>query len=187
VSSSQTWAPGLGGPAAWMRSYIGCSVVASDPSPEAVAGAHRLFGLVTVQATAASAPFAVDGFDAVLLLGVLSVVDDWTSVVREARRISRRVGVLEYCSASAETLCVGGSRFPTADGLAAELATAWDEVRVLRVDEPSPASWDRAAERAHDGVQQPNSEREVVDAIESGKLVAYALVGRQVEQLSARR
>lgn len=169
---------GLGGPAAWMRSYIGCSVIASDPSPAAVAGAHQLFGLVTVQATAASTPFAVDGFDAVMLLGVLSVVDDRTSVVREARRVGRRVGVLDYCSASTETLCVGGSRFPSIDELTSELASAWDQVSVMRVDGPTPASWDRAAERAHDGVPQPSSEREVVDAIEAGRLVAHALVGR---------
>lgn len=169
---------GLGGPAAWMRSYIGCSVIASDPSPAAVAGAHQLFGLVTVQATAASTPFAAEGFDAVMLLGVLSVVEDRASVVREARRVGRRVGVLDYCSASEETLHVGGSRFPSLDELRAELSSAWDQVSVVRVDHPTPASWKRAAERAHDGVPLPSSEREVVSAIETGRLVAHALVGR---------
>lgn len=88
---------------------------------------------VTVQATAASTPFAVDGFDAVMLLGVLSVVDDRTSVVREARRLGRLVGVLDYCSASSETLCVAGSRFPSVDELTAEMASAWEQVSVMRV------------------------------------------------------
>ena len=87
-----------------------------------------------------------------MLLGVLSVVDDRTSVVREARRLGRLVGVLDYCSASAETLCVAGSRFPSVDELTAEMASAWEQVSVMRVDEPTPAPWDRAAERAHDGV-----------------------------------
>ena len=169
---------GLGGPAAWMRSRVRCSVVASDPSPTAAAGAQELFGLATVRATAGSAPFATGAFDAVLLLGVLSVVDDRASVVREARRIGRGVGILDYCSTSAEDLRVGGSRFPTAEELAAETRSAWEHIRVMRIDEPTPESWVRAAERAHAGVPRPSSEVEVVDAIEAGRLVAYALVGR---------
>ena len=168
---------GLGGPAAWMRAHLGCSVVASDPSPTAAAGAHELFGLMTVQATAAATPFVSGGFGAVLLLGVLSVVDDRAAVMCEARRIGRSVGILDYCSASAETAHVGGSRFPTADELAAEMESAWGRIRVTRVDEPSPASWVEAAERAHAGVPRPSSEVDVVDAIESGRLVAHAMVG----------
>ena len=169
---------GLGGPAAWMRSHRQCHVVASDPSPTATAGAHELFGLAAVQATAGSAPFVTGTFDAVLLLGVLSVVDDRASVVREARRIGRAVGILDYCSASTEPVRVGGSRFTTADELTAETRSAWTEVRVMRITEPSPASWVRAAEHAQAGVRRPSSEVEVVDAIEAGRLVAYALVGR---------
>jgi SAM-dependent methyltransferase len=161
-----------------MRSQIGCRVIAADPSPAAVSGTCRLFGLPAVRATAASAPFADDAFDAVLLLGVLSVVDDRTSVIREARRIGRAVGVLDYCSTSTETLCVGGSRFPSPEALTAEVASTWPEVIVRRVDEPTPPAWDRAGERAHAGVARPRSERDVVDAIESGRLVPHALVGR---------
>lgn len=169
---------GLGGPAAWMRSHVGCGVVAADPSQAAVGGARRLFGLMAVQATAASAPFLGDGFDAVLLLGVLSVVDDRAAVIREARRIGRRVGVLDYCSTNADTVRAGGSRFPPAQVLAADLASVWADVRVKRVDEPAPAAWTRAAEQAHAGVPRPKSERDVADAIEAGRLLPYALVGR---------
>ncbi len=168
---------GLGGPAAWMRTHIGCDVIASDPSSAASHGARRLFGLTAVRAEAGNAPFVRDAFDAVLLLGVLSVVDERGPVLREALRIGRRVGVLDYCSATATTLDVGGSRFASADTLANDVAAVYRQVRMRHIDEPAPASWGRAVERAHAGVAQPDSERDVVDAVETGRLVLYALVG----------
>ncbi len=169
---------GLGGPAEWIRSVAGCRVVAADPSPTAVAGARRLFGLDSVQSTAASAPFVDGTFDAVLLLGVLSVVDARAAVLREASRIGGSVGVLDYCSASSETSCVGGSRFPTPTDVTAELSSMWGQVRSVRIDEPTPPSWSRAADRAHAGIPTPRSERDVIEAIEAGRLVAHAFVGR---------
>jgi SAM-dependent methyltransferase len=169
---------GLGGPAAWMRSRVGCAVVAADPSPTAVDGARRLFGLLAAQSTASPAPFRDGAFDAVLLLGVLSVVEDRVAVLREAARVGRRVGVLDYCSTTAQECAVGGSRFAPAAVLAEEMALVWPQVRWQPVREPTPDSWQRAAERAHAGVPQPASEREVADAIETGRLAPHALVGR---------
>ena len=168
---------GLGGPAAWVRARVGCEVVAADPSPTAAAGALRLFGPPAVQAGAATAPFADDAFDAVLLLGVLSVVDDRLATVGEAHRVGRCVGVLDYCSTTGATVAAGGSEFATADQLAAEIGTAWEHVSTVRVDTPTPDDWARAAERAQAGVPEPPSEREVAEAIESGRLALYALVG----------
>ncbi len=169
---------GLGGPAAWLRAEVRCAIVAADPSPTAAAGARQLFGLPAVQAPAAPAPFADRAFDAVLLLGVLSVVDDRATVLREALRTGRRVGVLDYCSTSADTVHAGGSAFAPPEQLAGELRQLWTHVDLVRVDAPTPAAWNQAAERARAGVPQPDSEREVVDAIESGRLTLHALVGR---------
>lgn len=168
---------GLGGPAAWVRAEVGCAVVAADPSPTATAGALRLFGPPAVQAGAAAAPFADDSFDAVLLLGVLPVLDDRLAAVREARRVGGTVGVLDYCSATGATVHAGGSSFVSADQLAAEIGAAWEHVSVIRVDTPTPDAWARAAERAQADVPEPASEREVVEAIEAGRLALYALVG----------
>lgn len=168
---------GLGGPAAWVRAMVGCEVVAADPSPAATAGALRLFGPPAVQAGAAAAPFADDAFEAVLLLGVLPVLDDRLAAVREARRVGRRVGVLDYCSTTGAAVAAGGSSFVTADQLTAEIGGAWEHVSAVRVDTPTPDAWARAAERAQAGVPEPPSEREVAEAIESGRLALYALVG----------
>ena len=182
ISSEHTVADlgaGLGGPAGWLRQQAGCDVIASDPSWPAVDGARRLFGLRAIQATADASPFGDDSCEGVLLLGVLSVVDDRCSVVDEARRIGRSIAVLDYCATSRDELPVGGSRFPSVDLLAAELASAWTGIQVARVDDPIPESWQRAAERVQAGVPKPQTERDVVDAIESGRLAPHALVARR--------
>lgn len=168
---------GLGGPAAWLRNEVGCEVIAADPSPPAAAAVTRLFGLPSVQATAASAPFADGAFDVALLLGVVSVVDDRLAVIREARRVGARVGVLDYCSTTGSTLTAGGSDFPSAEQLAAELGAVWERVESVRVDAPTPDDWARAAERAQAGVPEPPSEREVAAAIEAGRLELFAFAG----------
>lgn len=182
VSSDHTVADlgaGLGGPAAWLRERVGCDVIASDPSWPAVDGARRLFGLRATQATAGASPFGDDSCDVVLLLGVLSVVDDRCAVLREAHRIGHCIAVLDYCATSKDELRVGGSRFPSVDVLAAEIGSIWRGLHVARVDGPIPDSWRRAAERVQAGVPKPRTEREVVEAIESGRLAPHALVARR--------
>ena len=86
---------GLGGPAAWMRSRYGCTVVAVEPATPAARAAASLFELPTVVAPANQAPFAADSFDAALLIGVVSVTPSPGNFLAEASRIARELGLLD--------------------------------------------------------------------------------------------
>ena len=169
---------GLGGPAAWLRDTVGCTVVAGDPSPESIAGARDLFALDVVRADASASPFADGAFAAVWLLGVLSVVDDRSAALIEARRIGTTLGVLDYCSMTGREQHVGGSRFPTVDQLVTEVGDRWSHLEWAMADQPAPESWTRAADRAQAGVPRPASERAVAEAIEAGDLVPHVLAAR---------
>jgi SAM-dependent methyltransferase len=95
---------GLGGPAQWIARRTGASVVAVEQASAAAAGAHKLFpDLDTVRAHAVSLPFGAGGFDAVTLLGVVSLVADLTALLHEVVRVLRpggRLGVTDLCLVS---------------------------------------------------------------------------------------
>lgn len=171
---------GLGGPATWLNRRWQCPIVAVDPSPGAVAGARSLFGLDVVQAAADQLPFPDAVFDIGLLLGVVSVVDGLDAVLREAGRVARRLGLLDYCSTSPATLDAGGSTFRTPQGLVEALgAGGWDVDQIVSIDVPTPTPWARAADAAQNGVDMPSSEQEVAEAIESGLLVPRMVTARR--------
>lgn len=146
-------------------------------------GAARLFPTPVVRATADSVPLRSGGFDVALVLGVLSVVAAPVTVAAEAARVARRVGVLEYCSTGAAPRTLGGSHFPTPDGLDAWLVAGGLAV-VQRVAQPvpAPAGWQWAG-AAHDpGPDHPGAEaaeREVVEAIERGDLVPHLVLAER--------
>jgi hypothetical protein len=134
-----------------------------------------LFGIPVVNASSTSAPFCTDAFDAAVLLGVLSVVDDRDAVLREAGRVARRLGLLDYCSTSSREVCAGGSRFaPTADVERLVTRSGWkvEQTSALAVD--APLAWHEAAER----LSPPPlpSEAEVASAIARDEIAPVVLI-----------
>lgn len=168
---------GLGGPLAWFRQRYGCTGLALEPSAAAVATAASVFGLAVVRASAEAVPLRDAAFDVALLLGVVSVVDDATAALREARRVGGHLGLLDYCSTSSRTVVAGGSRFPTADRLAELLAgTGWHIEQMEHVAVSAPLRW----REAHDDIDvEPDpSEAEVIAAIEAGDLAPHMVAAR---------
>ena len=175
---------GLGGPAAWFADRRGCEVVAVEPAWGAVEGASRLFdrpgaAVRILQGSALAVPLAARRFDAALVLGVLSVVDDPRLALREAGRVARRLGVWEWCSTEDRAVEAGGSRFPTPDELldwVAECGWTVDDVQD-GLDDPPP-SWEEAADVSADDVpdEAEEQEGEVVGAIEAGRLRPFLVV-----------
>jgi ubiquinone/menaquinone biosynthesis C-methylase UbiE len=169
---------GLGGPAAWFADRYGCDVVGLDPMEGAARGARDLFGLTVVRADSAGLPFRSDAFDVSLLLGVVSVVARPDAVLAEAARVSRRLGVLDYCSTRGSDLSVGGSHFPTPDALASAVeAAGWTLRQATSVSTPPPESWSHAADEIDVPVEP--DEAEVGRAIEAGDLVPHLLVAER--------
>lgn len=86
---------GFGGPAAWLRRYRGVATVGVEPSADAVAAARGLFPEVPmVRGDAMRLPLADGAYEAALVLGVVSLVDDVPRALMEARRAVRAGGVL---------------------------------------------------------------------------------------------
>lgn len=169
---------GMGGPAGWLIERYGCSVVAVDPAASAAMAGVELFGLRVVRAGALALPLRDDAFDAGLLLGVVSVVADPVALLVEARRVARRVGVLEWCATRPHPVCAGGSTFPTPDGLLASLAEAgWDVQQSSAMTLAAPHSWHGAAEQI-DTPPDPD-EQAVAAAIEHGELAPYVAVAQR--------
>lgn len=162
---------GLGGPMAWLAERYRCPITGCDPAAGAVAGARTLFGLRLVQSSAAELPFPDHHFDAALLLGVVSVAPEPMAALREARRIARRLGVIDYCSTTGATVHVGGSTFAPESTLREWVdAAGWSVGAAVAVDLPTPDPWSRAIAAIDDEVPSPSSEREVVRAVEDGQL-----------------
>lgn len=166
---------GLGGPSSWIAARYGCVVVALEPAPRAAVASASLFPLTVVNASSAAVPFRADAFDAALLLGVLSVVDDVMGVLREARRVGRRLGVLEYCSTTGTDVRAGGSRFPPAATLADKMASVgWLVEQSSPMPITAPRSWALAVDKVD--VPATESENEVAAAIEAGSIEPHLMV-----------
>ncbi|MEJ7799335.1 MAG: class I SAM-dependent methyltransferase [Ilumatobacter sp.] len=165
---------GIGGPSAWLRSRYGCRITGVEPEEQAAQAASSIFGLTTIVAAAEITPFAADTFDSALLLGVVSVVPGPETVLREARRIARTLGLLDYCSTSNDPVVAGGSTFPTPQRLRAIIAVDWRINQFAAVDVDPPDTWAHAGA----GVEsKPDpDEAEVVRAIESRSIAPVMLM-----------
>lgn len=169
---------GLGGPAAWLREHYGVTVTCMEPAEGASRSLVQLFQLPVAVASADRLPVRSDAFDVGLLLGVLSVVESPASVLVEARRVSRSLGVLEYCSTGQATVSAGGSSFLTEDELLQTIdASGWETVQHSPLGIATPTTWSAAADRVT--VEPTESEQEVIDAIESGRIAAVVMVARR--------
>ncbi|MGD9705810.1 MAG: class I SAM-dependent methyltransferase [Acidimicrobiia bacterium] len=170
---------GLGGPAAWISRRYGCTVIALEPAGGAATGADALFDLCVVRGEAAHAPFRDDSFEVALLLGVISVVDDAAAVLREARRVGARLGLLDYCSTNTAPVRAGGSEFRSSAALEAIVESAgWVVEQAVDLTLPAPASWDEAADAIDPDIdaEASASEAEVVAAIEAGIIAPRMLI-----------
>ncbi|MCU1400057.1 MAG: Methyltransferase type 11, S-adenosyl-L-methionine-dependent [Acidimicrobiales bacterium] len=165
---------GLGGPAAWLAMRYGCWTANLEPAANAAVAAVQLFAMPMVCGSAEDLPMRNDAFDAALLLGVLSVVGDPGAVLSQARRVADAIGVMEYCAATGTDEDIGGSRFPTATTLHTWVeAAGWRVVQSAPVTIPPPDAWSHATDPL--GVDSPESESEVVAAIDAGILTPLVL------------
>ena len=165
---------GLGGPATWIRTRYQCTVIAVEPAPQAASAASSLFALPVVVAAADAAPFVDDSFDAALLLGVVSVMSEPRGALREAARLARSLGLLEYCSTGADTVRAGGSTFLTPQALCDSVESMFriDEFAAVSID--TPYRWAEALDAVH--VTSVPDEREVARAIDGGRIAPFMLV-----------
>lgn len=166
---------GLGGPASWIAARYGCVVVALEPAPSAAAASRALFPLRVVNASSTAVPFRTGAFDAALLLGVVSVVDDGVGVLGEARRVARTLGLLDYCSTQFGAVYAGGSCFRTPTALQRLVAAAgWRVEQASPMPVQAPRSWSDAAAKVN--VRSESNEAEVAAVIEAGSIAPYMLV-----------
>ncbi|MET0909454.1 MAG: methyltransferase domain-containing protein [Ilumatobacteraceae bacterium] len=165
---------GLGGPAAWLRSRYRCSVTAVEPELQAASAGRSLFALPTVVAAADAAPFADDSFDAALLLGVVSVLDDPRTALSEAARLADRLGILDYCSTEPAPVRAGGSTFRTEQQLCDLVASLFEAHRFAMVTIDAPQPWSQANDAVH-ATPDPD-EADVTEAIEAGRIAPFMLV-----------
>jgi SAM-dependent methyltransferase len=170
---------GLGGAAAWLTDHYGCTTVCADPVTSAVQSAGAVFAVPAVAASGQALPFPDGAFDAVLLLGVLSVVDSMSEVLAEARRVGRRLGLLVYASTGPHPVEEGGSRFPSR----AQLHTAVDRAGWTLEGGPSapglppPPTWSEPADAGtgHGDEDELAVAREIAD----GRVEALVAVARR--------
>ncbi|MCU1504823.1 MAG: Methyltransferase type 11 [Ilumatobacteraceae bacterium] len=86
---------GLGGVSTWLATQTGAQVIAVEPAPGARAAAHALFPDLDIRAGAAEHSGLGDAIaDAVVLSGVISLIDDLSALLGEVRRLLRPGGVL---------------------------------------------------------------------------------------------
>jgi SAM-dependent methyltransferase len=169
---------GLGGPAAWLIARYHCHVIALDPSAGAARAATSLFTLPVMLARADSLPVHSDAFDVALLLGVVSVVSDAVGVLSEARRVGRRLGLLDYCATRRRPVEAGGSQFVSPDALTALVTRAgWVIDQSNAVPVPAPQSWLDAADAIDVDVEP--SEAEVIAAITERAIAPFMLVAQR--------
>lgn len=166
---------GLGGPAEWMTEHYHCQMIILEPALGSARAAHETFEAPVVQGRADAVPFASGAFDAGLLLGVLSVVDDTSIVLREAGRVARSLGIMDYCATGSSPVHAGGSRFVPIGHLLDEVAAAgWNVLQSTAVTVSPPPSWESAREMIE--TPEDASERAVIEAIEGGALAPFMLV-----------
>lgn len=185
---------GLGGVARWLADRTGAEVIALEPAGAAAAGARHLFpDLVTVRASATSLPFALGRFDAVTLLGVVSLVADLPTLIAEVGRVLRpggRVGLSDLClvTGSIERQIGSTNTFRSLALLVDELErSAFSVVELAAGDADAAAGWDAVGRRVDDEIEARHGGSPGFDAwasdrhrlrgaIESGNLHVGSLV-----------
>lgn len=97
---------GMGGPAAWLRRQRGCDVVGLDLMEQGVRAARRLFAHdLSVVGSTYALPFPAGAFAGVWAAGVLELIEDKATALREMARVLEpggRAAVYSYTSVTDE-------------------------------------------------------------------------------------
>ncbi len=185
---------GVGGISEWFRRRTHAAVVAVEPAPGARDAAMSLFPSLTVRpgtAEASGLPGAIA--DAVLLSGVVSLIDDLDPVLAEAVRVARADGAVaigDLFSSGPQTLHSARNVFRSVESVAERLgALGWSVVEVGIGSPPPDASWAVAAEAIDDWIRRHRGDHPAFEVwaddhahlgrhIERGDLVAACLIAR---------
>jgi cyclopropane fatty-acyl-phospholipid synthase-like methyltransferase len=129
---------GLGGPARFVASRRGCSVVAVELNAGRATGAARLTRLVglhrqvrVVRADARALPFAAARFEAVISQEALLHIGDKAGVLREAHRVLTPGGRLAFSDWIARATLSDGERRRLSEWMAAVTLQTLDGYRAL--------------------------------------------------------
>ncbi len=185
---------GVGGISEWFRRRTGAAVVAVEPASGARDAATSLFPALTVHPGTAQASGLPDAIaDAVLLSGVVSLIDDLDAVLDEAVRVARPDGALaigDLFSSRPETIRSGRNVFRSIESLVECIAArGWAVVEVGVGSPPPDASWALAAAAVDDWIRRHRGEHpafavwaadqaHLTRHVAEGDLIAACLVAR---------
>lgn len=186
---------GAGGISEWFRRHTGAAVVAVEPAPGAREAAASLFPALTVRKGTAEASGLPDAIaDAVLLSGVVSLIDDLDAVLAEAARVARPDGAIaigDLFSSRRATIRSSRNVFRSVESLTEHVATfGWEVVEVGIGSPPPDASWALAAAAVDRWIRRHHRDHPAFDVwsadqahltrhVEQGDLIAACLVARR--------
>ena len=186
---------GVGGISEWFRQRTGAAVVAVEPAAGARAAAISLFPALTVRPGTAQASDLPDGIaDAVLLSGVVSLIDDFDAVLDEAARVARPDGAIaigDLFSARPRTIRSGRNVFRSVESVTERVtAFGWEVVEVGIGSPPPDASWALAAAAVDDWIRSHRGthpafavwsadQAHLTRHVDHGDLIAACLVARR--------
>lgn len=185
---------GVGGIGEWFRRRTDATVTAVEPLSDARLAAQYLFGSLDVRSGSADATGLEGGTaDAVVMCGVLSLIDDQDAVLAEAHRIARpgaTVAIVDLFSADGGVIDSEPNVFRDVDHVADALerhgCTVQDIVRSDHILEPAWASAARRVDHwihrnCHDHPSYPAwsaDKRHLREHLESKVVTACCIVAR---------
>lgn len=186
---------GTGGISEWVRVRTKAAVVAIEPAAGAREAASMLFPALSVRDGAAEATGLPDRVaDAVVMCGVLSLIDDAGAVLAEVERIVRPGGTLavaDLFSARATPISSGPNEFRSFEQVAATLAVRGWTIDGLGCGDPAPdPTWARGARQVEDWIHRVRCDHPAYPAwradkehlerhLVAGDLVAGCIVARR--------
>ncbi len=182
---------GLGGIASWLERTSAARVVVIDPSERSLIAARRLFPtLLVCVGTSDCLPVGDGSVDVVMLNGVVSLLDELTGLVVEARRVlapNGHVLVTDIWSATNDTLTVAPNIFHSLESFAASWIEAGFGVRHVAIADTSTGWWASAATQVKDEIvvrhandagfaQWHDDMCHIQSVIESGRIMAAGML-----------
>jgi SAM-dependent methyltransferase len=185
---------GAGGVSEWFRRRTRAVVTAIEPLPDARTAAQYLFDSLDVRSGSAEATgLEDDTADAVVMCGVLSLLDDENAVLSEACRVARRdapVAIVDLFSADTETLTSGPNVFRSLGQASVALEQQGCSIHEIVRSTPVPdPSWADAARRVDRWIDRnchdhpayaawKADKRHLEEHIASGRVTACCIVAR---------
>jgi SAM-dependent methyltransferase len=186
---------GAGGISEWFRRRTGAVVTAIEPLPDARTAAQYLFDSLDVRSGSAEATgLGDDTADAVLMCGVLSLLDDEITALSEACRVARRdspVAIVDLFSADTETVAVSPNVFRSLGQVSIALEQQGCIIHeIVRNSPVLDPTWASAARRVDGWIDRncryhpaypawKTDKRHLEDHIASGRVTACCIVARR--------